>query len=167
MFSDQYSPRPSLALPAGEPTHHTMSPIFISHRAMSGPTAAPLSSGLRAFGERPVTSVGGARPRPADYPPGQVPPPAAHANRARPHFKITLCMSHQAGIASLAQTNGQSPVHLVYSLALAANILAPYSLPVLIHKMQNLPRNCSSSPPIYRIGVCDATMQLHLRAQKI
>ena len=167
MFSDQYSPRPSLALPAGEPTHHTNVAHFISYCAMSGPSAALLRSGLRAFGERPVTSVGGARPRPADYPPGQVPPPAALANRARPHFQITLCMSHQPGIASSAQTYGQSPVHLVYSLALAANILAPYFLPVLIHIVQNLPRNCSSSPPIYRIGVCDATMQLHLRAQKI
>ena len=79
---------------------------------------------------------------------------------------IVYIMSHQPGIASSAQTYGQSPVHLVYSLALAANILAPYFLPVLIHIVQNLPRNCSSSPPIYRIGVCDATMQLHLRAQK-
>ena len=74
MFSDQYSPRSSLALPAGEPTHHTNVAHFISYCAMSGPSAASLRSGLRAFGERPVTSAGGARPRPADHPPGQVPP---------------------------------------------------------------------------------------------
>ena len=125
MFSNQHSPR---TLPAFALTGTDAPYIIISHCARSVPSAASLRSCLRVFGERPVTSAGGARPRPADHPPGQVPPPAALANRARPHFQITLCMSHQPGTASSAQTYGQSPVHLVYSLALAVDILAPYFL---------------------------------------
>ena len=49
--------------------------IIISHCAWSVPSAAPLRSCLRVFGERPVTSAGGARPRPAYHPPGRGPPP--------------------------------------------------------------------------------------------